>query len=58
MNANQNGKKCIYSSVPLKDRVQVQLNRVNQILPNYTVTENDNARNMRSIRIITGDSQF
>ncbi len=50
-------EKCIYSSEPLKERIQKQLNQVKRILPNYAVTENSKANNMRSIRIITGGSQ-
>lgn len=50
-------EKCIYSEESLKKRIKVQLNRVKQILPNYTVAEDNNVGNMRSIRIINGGSQ-
>lgn len=51
-------KVCTYSSEPLKERIRNQLYRAKQLLPNYMTTENETARNMRSIRIITGQSQL
>lgn len=51
-------KACTYSSEPLKERIRNQLYRAKQLLPNYMTTENETARNMRSIRIITGQSQL
>lgn len=50
-------ENCVYSSEPLKQRINAQLERVKQILPNYVATEDHKAKNMRSIRIIAGGSQ-
>lgn len=51
-------KVCTYSSKPLKERINEQLGRAKQLLPNYVATQNGMAENMRSIRIITGESQI
>lgn len=49
---------CAYSAEPLKERIRAQIDRVKHILPNYTAMGDDEAGNMRSMRIITGGSQF
>lgn len=51
-------KICTYSSKPLKERISEQLGRAKQLLANYMTTQNGMAENMRSIRIITGESQI
>lgn len=48
---------CRQTDVPLKERINNQLEKVMKILPEYTTAENQAASNMRSIRILGGDSQ-
>ena len=48
---------CYRTSELLKKRINSQIERVKNILPDYEVTENGTAEVMRSIRIITGNSQ-